>query len=101
MHLPHLNALVNGLEPYAHPVGAVRKDKPKPAPSDSFVVESALEKPEDGARREPQQQASPIEEIFDLVGAPPTSAPDGDVPQPEDALDGQDLCAFLEAAACR
>jgi hypothetical protein len=104
MRLPQLNAF----DPYAHPAGAVRRDKLKSAEVQSFAVESALEKPEQGTgfgggRREPETppdaQASPFEEIFALAGA--TSTPDGEAALPEDALDAQDLRAFLEAAAHR
>ena len=104
MRLPFVNAF----DPYAHPAGAVRRDKLKSAAFQSFAVESELEKPEEGggfggARREPEptpdEQASPFEEMVALGGAAPT--PESEAAQPEDALDAQDLRAFLEAAAHR
>jgi hypothetical protein len=99
---------VNAFDPYAHPAGAMRRDKLKSAEFQSFAGESALDKPEegagfDGARRGPEtppdQQASPFEDIFALADSPPT--PDSEAALPEDALDAQDLRAILEAAAHR
>jgi hypothetical protein len=67
-----------------------------------------LEKPEEGdgfgsARREPDlppdEQASSFEESVALADATPT--PESDDALPDDALDAQDLRAFLEAAAHR
>jgi hypothetical protein len=104
MHLPHLNAH----DVYVQPVGTARKDKLKSAEFEPFVIESALEKPEGGrnfaaARREPEsgleQQASSFDENFAVAYAPPAPAPEGEAALPEDALDGQELCALLEAAA--
>jgi hypothetical protein len=104
MHLPHLNAH----DAYAHPAGAARKDKLKSAEFEPFVIESATEKPDSdarfaGARREPESfgedQAAPFEEIFAVASAPVAPAPESDAALPEDALDAQDLCALLEAAA--
>ena len=104
MRLPSVKAF----DPYAHPAGAVRGYKLKSAPFQSFAVESALAKPKKGdgfggARREPEpppdEQASPFEEMGPLVGAAPAS--EGEAALPEDALDAQELRAFLEAAAHR
>jgi hypothetical protein len=104
MRLPSVNAF----DPYAHPAGAVRRDKLKSAAFQSFAVESASEKPEQGggfggARREPEpapdEQASSFEEMGALAGA--ASTPESEAALPEDALDAQDLRAFLEAAAHR
>ncbi len=99
MHLPLLNAL----DPYALSSRA-RRDK---APSEPFIIESALEKPRDGrgnasgARPDGNAPEDEIALAFeDFLACAFNRADDAlDDAMPEEAIDGQGLCALLEAAA--
>ncbi len=106
MHLPQLNAY----GAYALAAGAARRDKAKSAEAEAFVIESALEKRDDGgnfaeAQRDrdgpPEEQLSPFEEIYAVAFSPLDQALESDAPMPEDALDAHGLCAMLGAAPVR
>jgi hypothetical protein len=104
MHLP----LFNAFDPYALSLRA-RRDKTKEAPSEPFVIGSALEKPKSGQRNASDARSdedapgddamTAFEDVLAIVCAQDSVEWRGDEAMPEDAIDGLGLCALLETAA--
>jgi hypothetical protein len=104
-------SLLNALDSHASAPRASRRDRTKAAQFEPFVIASLLEAPHSGRRRfadARHDEDAPAEEdvaAFDLPLAVAYSAAavedESAATMPEDALDGQDLCAMLQAAASR
>lgn len=96
-------SLLNAFDPFSH-ASAARRDRTRAAEAAPFVVASALEQADDRAQPRPRRAAPVRREAENFADPFAFGLGDEDEAEaalllPEDALDGQALCALLKTAA--